>query len=196
MVQLLWVMNFLLQTCKSEELSKTELWADFETISVQIHKVFGRDFYRCNIFLHRLFDGIRILLFQYSYLAYQFSTRDGWSWRAVLDRIMSWIWIDICNNTQSLWPRDLQILLVLWVLIPMKQESHDFCTPNPTYGFSMIDTQSCETDILDLESTSEINFDQFRGCLGLKSWYIPESWISFLFDQAGCRSIVHTSGNR
>lgn len=51
----------------------------------------------------------------------------------------------------------------------MKQESHDFCTPNPTYGFSMIDTQSCETDILDLESTSEINFDQFRGCLGLKS---------------------------
>lgn len=38
------VIDFLPKFLKVEQLSQTELWADFEEISIKIHKVFGRDF--------------------------------------------------------------------------------------------------------------------------------------------------------
>ena len=52
----------------AEELREVEPWADFEAISVPIHKVFGHDFYTLCSYLSSLSKKKkRKSLFQYSY---------------------------------------------------------------------------------------------------------------------------------
>ena len=172
---LLRVMNFLSQTCKGEEPSKAEWWADFKTKSASILKLCGCDFYINCSSSCLLSYGTRISWFRHSY-------SELWIFYHRCVKLKSRARQNCELTLKQYLYKSIKSLAVVftyvidrWVFVPTEKNLMISSFLHRVIIFLSQPRKAAKQTFQIYKSTSEINSDQSWGNFDLKFWYIARS---------------------